>query len=192
MATNNAINVPLSGSTGTGTFVGNNSPTLVSPILGSATATSIYFNNTQGVVGVTDNSIAMAQSVGEIIYSNVLLSNAVSLTTNSITIVTSISLTAGDWDLYGNVGFTGNAATIIKYLNCWIGTTLGSPNTYVAEFRNLGSTGIAIFAQANDGLTLRQNTINLSTTTTLYLLARASFTVSTCLAFGKIWARRTH
>jgi hypothetical protein len=38
VATNNIINTPLSGSTGTGTFVGANTPTLVSPILGTPTS----------------------------------------------------------------------------------------------------------------------------------------------------------
>ena len=43
MATNNAVNTTLSGQTGTGSFVGSTSPTLVTPTLGLATATSINF-----------------------------------------------------------------------------------------------------------------------------------------------------
>lgn len=43
MATNNAVNTTLSGQTGTGTFVGSTSPTLVTPALGVATATSMNF-----------------------------------------------------------------------------------------------------------------------------------------------------
>ncbi len=43
MATNNAVNTSLSGQTGTGTFVGATTPTLVTPVLGAATATSINF-----------------------------------------------------------------------------------------------------------------------------------------------------
>ena len=35
MATNNAVNTSLSGQTGTGTFVGSTSPTLVTPALGT-------------------------------------------------------------------------------------------------------------------------------------------------------------
>jgi hypothetical protein len=41
--TNNGVNVTLSGQTGTGTFVGSNSPTFVTPTLGVASATSINF-----------------------------------------------------------------------------------------------------------------------------------------------------
>lgn len=43
MATNNSVNTSLSGQTGTGSFAGSNSPTLVTPILGVASATSINF-----------------------------------------------------------------------------------------------------------------------------------------------------
>lgn len=41
--TNNAVNVTLSGQTGTGTFVGSTSPSLTTPNIGAASATSINF-----------------------------------------------------------------------------------------------------------------------------------------------------
>lgn len=41
MATNNAVNVSLSGQSGTGTFVGSTGPTLITPTLGAATATTL-------------------------------------------------------------------------------------------------------------------------------------------------------
>jgi len=41
MATNNQINYPLAGQTGTGQFVGSTSPTLITPTLGAASATSL-------------------------------------------------------------------------------------------------------------------------------------------------------
>lgn len=43
MATVNQVNVGLSGSTGSGSFVGNTSPTLTTPNIGAATGTSINF-----------------------------------------------------------------------------------------------------------------------------------------------------
>lgn len=45
MSTNNLINSPLTGTTGSGEFVGSNSPTMVSPTLGAALATSINFGD---------------------------------------------------------------------------------------------------------------------------------------------------
>lgn len=43
MATNNSVNTSLSAQTGTGKFVGDTSPTLVTPVLGAATVISINF-----------------------------------------------------------------------------------------------------------------------------------------------------
>lgn len=41
MATRNQVDTPLSGSTGSGAFVGANTPTLITPVLGAATGTSL-------------------------------------------------------------------------------------------------------------------------------------------------------
>ena len=43
MTTINAVDTSLSGQTGTGNFVGANTPTLITPVLGAATATSVNF-----------------------------------------------------------------------------------------------------------------------------------------------------
>lgn len=50
MTTNNAVNTTLAGQTGTGTFVGSTSPTLVTPLLG--TPTSGVLTNTTGGGGL--------------------------------------------------------------------------------------------------------------------------------------------
>ena len=55
MATNNAINSGLSGSTGTGAVVGSNSPALVTPAIGVATATSLNIGASTTISGVIDD-----------------------------------------------------------------------------------------------------------------------------------------
>src|SRR5258708_2937593 len=58
MATNNVVNVGLAGQTGTGTFVGATSPTLVTPILGVAAATSI--NKVDFTAPATSSTLTIA------------------------------------------------------------------------------------------------------------------------------------
>lgn len=53
MATINAVNTNLSGQTGTGSFVGSNSPILVTPNIGVATATSLAFQGSATLSMVT-------------------------------------------------------------------------------------------------------------------------------------------
>jgi hypothetical protein len=81
MATNNSVDVGLAGSTGTVNFVGSTSPTLVTPILGAATATSVTFSpTTGGIVGTTTNDNAGAGKVGEFISSVITTGATVTFT----------------------------------------------------------------------------------------------------------------
>ncbi len=61
MATNNSVNSPLSGTTGTGNFVGSTSPTLVTPSIGVATGTS--FNTITGVASKANQQAASSATV---------------------------------------------------------------------------------------------------------------------------------
>ncbi len=58
MATINAVNTSLSGQTGTGSFVGSTSPTLVTPTIGVATATSV--NKMAITAPATSSTLAVA------------------------------------------------------------------------------------------------------------------------------------
>jgi hypothetical protein len=93
-------------STGTGSPVFSTSPTLVTPTLGAATATSLTFSpTTGGIVGTTTNDNADAGKVGEYISSQVLFANRFNVSQNVPVTVTQVNLTAGDWDVSGNVFF---------------------------------------------------------------------------------------
>ena len=74
--------------------------------LGVATATSVQFNpTTSGIIGVADASNASTGIVGEFITSQVLSTSPVSMPAFTVKNITSISLTAGDWDVWGNIAF---------------------------------------------------------------------------------------
>lgn len=190
MATNNQINVPLSGSTGTGNFVGANTPTLITPVLGAATATSVAFSpTTGGIIGTATNDNAGAGFVGEIIESTVLAGSSVAATSTINLDVTSISLTAGDWDVWGNIFLNPNAATTTTFELGWINTVSATQATWP----NGGASTthrVALAAGVNMGFFVGQKRLSLSGTTTVYLSANITFAVNTMGVYGYIGARR--
>jgi len=149
-------------------------------------------SQTAGIVGTTTNNNANAGSVGEFISATLASASAVSMTTNtSINVISSLSLTAGDWDVNGVVGFVVGATTSIVMIRggaSTISATLTPELTYFDP--PLPSTGI-VTGGANDiNLPIPKIRISISSTTTVYLCARATFSVSTLAAFGTISARR--
>src|SRR5260221_1941556 len=115
MATNNSVNTPLSGTTGTGNFVGANTPTLIAPVIGAATATSITFSpTTGGIVGTTTNDNTNAGNVGELLSASNLASAPITFTTGVAKTLQTITLTAGDWDVWGNIYSSATTITSIQ------------------------------------------------------------------------------
>lgn len=142
------------------------------------------------VLGTSTNNSAGAGYVGEYISSTILSGSAVSLTTATPANITSISLTAGDWDVTGTVCFLGNAATTVTSLVGWISTTSATQPTapndgaYYTD-QTSRAAGSTIF-RASVG----QIRISLASTTTVYLSCTAAFAINTYSAFGFIGARR--
>ncbi|MEF1435483.1 hypothetical protein QWU86_11715, partial [Neisseria gonorrhoeae] len=78
---------------------------------------------TAGIVGTTTNNNANAGSDGEFISSSVVVGSAVALTTNVTANVTSITLTAGDWDVAGTVSINPARSTTIAAVIAGISNT---------------------------------------------------------------------
>jgi hypothetical protein len=154
----------------------------ISPLGGGATT------------GVQTNSNASPGAVGEIITATLVVGSAVALTTATPANVTSIALTAGDWDVSGQIDFnlTGTTVTDMR----------GGPSLTSATLptqpggAGLGTDPLAIdpsnFATITDVQTLDSGPVRLSiaATTTVFLVASATFSVGTVGAFGTIRARR--
>lgn len=170
--------------TGTGSPVLNNSPTFVTPNLGVASATSLQFSSTTGIIGTTTNDSAASGSVGQIIFSVIPRASAISLTTNIAANVTSISLTAGDWDIWGNVNIalTGNGTVT----NAWISQSSAlQPDASLYNGLTFSSGSLTQI-----GIQIPSQPIQLSSTTTIYLSGVCTFTTGTATACGAIYARR--
>lgn len=176
--------------TGSGQLVFATSPTLVTPVLGAASATSVSFSSTSGVIGTTTNNNAAAGSVGEIIESTVLVGAPVSLTNNTAANVTSISLTAGDWNVWGTACFTAGAGTTIAVLAGWTSSASATFPTFAANpsLIYLGSTFVG--NGSSEAIPVSMQRISVAGTTTVYLSVYATFAVGTLGGFGYIGARR--
>ncbi len=163
----------------------------ISSTLPAFTTSSITFSpTTGGIVGTTTNDSAAAGKVGEIISSVIASASGVSNTSNTARDVTSISLTAGDWDVWGNVTFNGNAATAVQALIGWISSTSATlPDTSISASKITPAAPV-LFSIAPDGFCVPSLRLSLSGTTTIYLSSYAFFSVSTCTSYGGIYARR--
>ena len=138
-------------------------------------------------MGVIDGSNAAAGQIGEII-SSVVLTPGVTLTTATPATVTSIPLTAGDWDVQGEVWFsvgTGGATQIQGAIN----TAAALPST-PATGTSRQTMSVAFPASSGQFFSLSPCRASLSATTTYYLIGYAQFPSGTTTAYGKIWARR--
>jgi len=139
--------------------------------------------------GVIDGSNATAGDVGEYITATLALGSETSLTTATGKTVISISLTAGDWDVWGTMVHKIAATTNITLLTCSIGTVDNTLNAAVEQRNHVAYPGVVIGAGS-----ITQNApmtrISVSGTTTVYLVALDVFSVSTISAYGFISARR--
>lgn len=179
----------LTTKTGTGLAVFNNAPTFIAPILGAASATSITFTSTSGVIGSTTNDSAAAGSVGEIIQSTVLVGAAVALTTATPANVTTISLTAGDWDCWGGTWFSAGAIAVATQVIGGISQV--SATLPVSPASGAAAQFTLSFAiNSVNGFPVGMTRISLSGTTTIYLIAEATFGIGSISAYGYIGARR--
>lgn len=153
------------------------------------TITNLTSTGIQTFTGVTNASTASAGKVGEVISSTIAIASATSLTTATAKSITSISLTAGDWEVWGNIGFIAAAGTLATILEGSISTLNNtqatSPNGG-AYFRNALAYTVAETQICPIGRTI----INISATATYYLVGTATFSVSTLTAYGAIFARR--
>lgn len=138
--------------------------------------------------GTVTNDSAATGYIGELATATLASGSALSLTSPNALTVTSFSLTAGDWDVWGVVDYLAGGATTFTIMKQGISTTaatIGAQDT----FSNLALAGT--LAAASD---MAQSTptvrLSLASTTTVYLIAQATFAASTLKVYGSIFARR--
>lgn len=156
-------------------------PSIGNTVGAGLTMPSITFNTTSGVIGTTTNNSAAAGSVGEIISSVIGSGSPVSFSSTVAKDLTSINLTAGDWDVYGNI--RANASTVLQG-TVWISLSSGT-----APDASLLNTITPVATSAVLGMNAPYFRASLSGTTTVYLsgVYNSTGTNNCC---GGIYARR--
>lgn len=147
------------------------------------------FKSTGGFVGTATNDNAAVGLIGESVSSTVA-ALATGLTSGAPLNVTSISLTAGDWDVWGSLIFSGVAATT-SFTVTQGGVSSVSATLPATNLQTFFTTAAFVPATATyQAYTLPPQRLSLAGTTTIYLVAQATFTASTAGAGGVLSARR--
>lgn len=154
---------------------------------GQITAASFVASSTSGVIGTTTNNNAAAGSVGEVI-SSFVASPGSSISNTTFTDITSISLTAGDWDVWGSIAYAPAGGTAVTEAYSSISSISATPGTG-------GTAGRAVWRGTFTGgnpmeVPSGMVRISVASTTTIYLVGYLNFSVSTATAYGQIVARR--
>lgn len=107
--------------------------------------------------------------------------------------VTGLNLTAGDWDVWGEIVWNANAATTWTLLEGSISQTSATLATSGAIRGTSYSSLSQISAAATNGVSsilLPPTIINISATTPVYLVVKGAFATNILGAYGNIMARR--
>lgn len=154
--------------------------------------TSVVTTVPTAIVGTTTNNNASAGQVGEYVESKSTADVTIA-TTATFQNFTSISLTAGDWDVTGTLEM-GQGSAVVKFFSIAISTNTGNTTTDHADGENERTTGSAGggIVYDNTPMGIPSYRLSLASTTTVYLKGSASWTVGSApiMGAGKISARR--
>lgn len=172
----------ISDETGSGALVFAGSPTFTGTTTVSAlTATgAITPSQTVGVVGTTTNNNANTGAVGEFM---TVTTGPTSLTSTSSFNAASLTLSAGDWEVWGNISytFTGVATGLFAGISLTSNTLPASPlfNAIQTTFTSAAGQLIQAFRQR----------VSVASGQTVFLVGNAAF-AGTSTGTGIINARR--
>jgi hypothetical protein len=147
---------------------------------------------TAGQLGTTTNNAAAAGVVGEYVESVVPLGSAVSLTNATPATMTSISLTAGDWDVRTLVQYYPVSTTSFTALATSLALVTNTTDITPGRYNNVPQGTIVASGSVTYSSGIPNYRFSLSGTTTIYATCNAAFTVSTMTCFGILSARRMH
>lgn len=156
--------------------------------------TALAFGDASQVLGTATNDNAPAGCIGEYIEADVAVGAMIAMTSATPLNLASISLTAGDWDVWVDARFKGGTTTVVNFLQIClsiVSATLNTGNGRNRIFPYFTGTAFAFSTVENTvDVPLGPFRMSLNATTTVYAVANSSFGTSTCNVFGKMRARR--
>jgi len=161
------------------------SPTFTGTVNAAALSTSgaVNLNGTpNNIKGVTDGSNAAAGQVGEVLSGS---SAPASITSGVIGNAVALTLTAGDWDVSGTVGYQGAGGAVVSYHTISISTvsnTHGTPG--VGQFFSNSPTN------QNANFVVPVTRVSISASTSVFGVATVGFSPGTLQVNGTLFARR--
>ena len=156
-----------------------------------ASGSAIGFRNVGNVAGTATNDSAATGNLGEYIES-VTGIVAVNGTTGQYKDITSISLTAGDWDVSGVMQFEESGGSAITYFGTGISVTAGNDATGLVQGSSfLNHQPNSAVTVETIGIVIPSLRMSLAGTTTVYLKCYVNYTIATPNTSGaRLSARR--
>jgi hypothetical protein len=153
--------------------------------------TNVLFGNGIGQYrGTQGSTVAPAGFIGEVLSTNTAAPGT-SLSTSMPNNVNNLTLTPGNWMIFGIILFTPAITTVLQGIFAGVNLTISTFTTsgidYAAINTSAGSlsTGLSTYT-----INTPIQFVSISTNTTYFLNAQATFITSTCTAYGKIQAVR--
>ncbi len=141
---------------------------------------------TGGLIGTTTNDLAPPGSVGEIFTAFKAVGAPVGITNNTPVDILSIALTAGDWDVEGNINYVC-AATTETSVQAGFNTTTATLPTDGSEVYNAAHFTTTSLTTSN---ILPRKRISLATSGTVYMSTTCLFSAGTMTGYGSLSCRR--
>lgn len=145
-------------------------------------------NSISAFAGSIDGSSAPVGSWGEDFTNTLASGSAISLANDTTANIISLSLTPGDWMVYGTAVFNPDTTTTTTYLQSAISTTSAALPTDPWD-SNLIPLAVAL-TSVDATVIAPVRPLRITSTTTVYLVARSGFTLSTMTGYGRIYAKR--
>ena len=148
----------------------------------------------QPAQGTGTNDNAAPGIVGESVVSTVAVGSAVGLSNNTPVNITSITLTAGDWDVAGVIDFVLSGVTATLFQAGISVTSAALPSqpggSGLGPDASIANPLLSTVLSSSFDQSVGPVRLSIAATTTVYLVAQSSFSAGTLTGYGTLRARR--